>query len=64
MLLSYGKIFSKGIYPAARACREDIFYENIAKMASESPKAVECLNTNHKLLWYGVVSIQKFSVNT
>jgi hypothetical protein len=58
MLLSYGQKFQKAyrgfgqIYPAARAYREDIFYEDIAKMASESPKAVEWLNTNHKLLWY------------
>jgi hypothetical protein len=40
------------IYPAARAYREDIFYEHIAKMVSESAAAVEWLKTNHKLLWY------------
>jgi hypothetical protein len=40
------------IYPVARAYREDIFYDNIAKMVSESVDAVKWLQTNHKLLWY------------
>ncbi|XP_066358573.1 uncharacterized protein [Miscanthus floridulus] len=40
------------IYPAARAYREDIFYDNITKMVSESAEAVKWLQTNHKLLWY------------
>jgi hypothetical protein len=40
------------IYPAARAYREDIFYDNIAKMVSASPESVEWLRKNHKLLWY------------
>ena len=31
------------IYPATRAYREDIFYDNIAKMVSESPEAVKWL---------------------
>ena len=31
------------IYSVARAYREDIFYDNIAKMVSESPEAVKCL---------------------
>ena len=43
------------IYPAARAYREDIFYDNIAKMVSESSEAVKWLQTNHKLLWYRCV---------
>ena len=29
------------IYPTARAYREDIFYDNIAKMVSESAQAVK-----------------------
>ena len=40
------------IYPAARAYREEIFYDNLAKMVSVSAAAVEWLRTNHKLLWY------------
>jgi hypothetical protein len=40
------------IYPAARAYRADIFYENIAKMLTESPAAVQWLQKNHKYLWY------------
>ena len=40
------------IYPAARAYREDIFYDNIAKMVSGSPAPVQWLQANHKLLWY------------
>jgi hypothetical protein len=55
------------IYPAARAYREEIFYDHLAKMVSESPQAVQWLQTNHKLLWYygiGVVLIQKLSVTT
>ena len=31
------------IYPAARAYREDIFYDNIAKMVIESAQAVKWL---------------------
>jgi len=38
------------IYPAARAYREDIFYDNIAKMVSGSPAPVQWLQANHKLL--------------
>ena len=40
------------IYPATRAYTEDIFYDNIAKMLSQSPAAVQWLRDNHKLLWY------------
>ena len=40
------------IYPTARAYREDIFYDNVAKMVSESSKEVQWLHDNHKLLWY------------
>jgi transposase-like protein len=40
------------IYPAARAYTEEIFYDNIAKMLSQSPAAVQWLHNNHKLLWY------------
>ena len=40
------------IYPAARAYREDIFYDNIEKMVSGSPAPVQWLQANHKLLWY------------
>jgi hypothetical protein len=40
------------IYPAARAYRADIFYENIAKMLTESLAAVQWLQKNHKYLWY------------
>ena len=40
------------IYPVARAYREEIFYENLAKMVSESATSVEWLRTHHKLLWY------------
>ena len=40
------------IYPAARSYKEEGFYENIAKMLSESSAAVQWLQTNHKLLWY------------
>ena len=29
-----------------------IFYDNIAKMVSESAQRVKWLQTNHKLLWY------------
>jgi len=39
------------IYPAARVYKE-IFYENIAKMVSKSPKSVQWLQANHKLLCY------------
>ena len=52
------------IYPAARAYREDIFCDNIAKMVSESPAAVQWLHANHKLLGIGVLSTQKFNVTT
>jgi hypothetical protein len=38
--------------PAARAYREDIFYEKIASIISESPEPVQWLQKNHKLLWY------------
>jgi transposase-like protein len=40
------------IYPAARAYTKDIFYDNIAKMLSESEAVVQWLRTNHNLLWY------------
>ena len=40
------------IYLAARAYREEIFYDNLAKMLSESSEAVQWLQANHKLLWY------------
>jgi hypothetical protein len=40
------------IYPAARAYTKDIFYDNIAKMLSESEVVVQWLRTNHNLLWY------------
>ncbi|XP_066374661.1 uncharacterized protein [Miscanthus floridulus] len=40
------------IYPATRAYREEIFYDNLAKMLSESSEAVQWLQANHKLLWY------------
>jgi transposase-like protein len=40
------------IYPTARAYREDIFYDNIAKIVSESQEALKWLQTSHKLLWY------------
>jgi hypothetical protein len=40
------------IYLAARAYREDIFYEIIAKMLSESATPVQWLQANHKLLRY------------
>jgi transposase-like protein len=38
--------------PAARAYREDIFYEKIASIIFESPEPVQWLQKNHKLLWY------------
>ena len=44
--------FRRGLKGSARAYREDIFYDNIAKMVSESAEAVKWLQTNHKLLWY------------
>jgi transposase-like protein len=40
------------VYPAARAYTEEIFYDNIEKMISESAAAVQWLQANHKLLWY------------
>jgi transposase-like protein len=40
------------IYPVARAYTEEIFYDNIAKMVSASPAAVQWLRDNYKLLWY------------
>jgi transposase-like protein len=40
------------IYPAARAYREDIFYDHMAIIMTQSPEAVKWLQTHHKLLWY------------
>jgi hypothetical protein len=40
------------IYPAARAYTEEIFYDNIAKIRSQSPAAVQWLRDHHNLLWY------------
>jgi transposase-like protein len=40
------------IYPAARAYTEEIFYDNIAKMLSQSPAAMQWLRCNHNLRWY------------
>jgi hypothetical protein len=44
------------IYPATRAHREEIFYDNLAKMVSESAQALQWLRTNHKLLGEGTSS--------
>jgi hypothetical protein len=40
------------IYPTARAYREDIFYEHMATIMTQSPEVVMWLQTHHKLLWY------------
>ncbi|CAN6274954.1 unnamed protein product [Urochloa humidicola] len=40
------------ISPAARAYREDLFYEYIASIISDNAEAVKWLQKNHKLLWY------------
>ena len=51
------------IYPAARAYREDIFYDNIAKMVSES---LQCNGYRPIISYYGigVLSTQKLNVTT
>jgi hypothetical protein len=41
-----------GLSPATRANREDIFYEHIASIISESPEPIQWLQKNLKLLWY------------
>jgi len=51
------------IYPAARVYKE-IFYENIAKMVSESPQSVQWLQAIISYYGIGVVSIQRLSVTT
>ena len=52
------------IYPAARAYTEEIFYDNLAKMVSESPQAMQWLHANHKFLWYRCGFNPKISVTT
>jgi hypothetical protein len=40
------------VSPAARPYGEDIFYDEITSIISESPEPVQWLQKNHKLLWY------------
>ena len=40
------------IYPAARAYREDIFYDHMATILTQSLEAVKWLQTHHNLLRY------------
>jgi len=40
------------IYPVVRAYTEEFFYDNIAKMISESAASVQWLREHHPLLWY------------
>jgi hypothetical protein len=40
------------MYPAARAYRDDIFYEHMASILNESIEVLKWLQANHKLKWY------------
>jgi hypothetical protein len=40
------------MYPAARAYRDDIFYEHMASILNESTEVLKWLQANHKLKWY------------
>lgn len=40
------------MYPAARAYREEIFYDHMAAILNESEEVLKWLKDYHKLLWY------------
>lgn len=47
-----GPVFTKNLYPAARAFKESKFRFHMEKIMAECPEAIEYLETYHARLWY------------